>query len=99
MAKIYKLYLVHRATEAWYALSETEQHQLFEKVDQALAQAGGQRLVQCDSAWSSEQCPAFGVEVLPDLEAAQKHTKLLNDLNWYRYLESPSVLGTESTMG
>ena len=32
----------------------------------------------------------------PDIEAVQKHTQLLNELNWFRYVESMTVLGTKS---
>jgi hypothetical protein len=53
------------------------------------------RLVLCASSWASEQQPFWGVEQFPNLEALQKHTELLNELNWSRYIESTTVLGTE----
>ena len=95
MAKeIYHLFLV-KPTEAWYQLSQEEQNKLFVKVDEARAQVGGKVIVGCDSRWASEQWPFWGVEQFPDVEAIQKHTELLNAFNWFRYVESMTLLGTE----
>jgi hypothetical protein len=95
MAKpIYKLFLV-KDTEAWYKLSPEEQTELLDKVNGALDKVGGKRIVLCDSSWCSEQWPFFGVEEFPDIEAAQKHSELLNELNWFRYINSMTVLGTK----
>jgi hypothetical protein len=91
---IYKLFLV-KPTEAWYQLSQDEQNQLLAKVQEALPKAGGKQVVLCNSGWASERWPVWGVEQFPDLEAAQKHNQLLNELNWFRYVESMTVLGIE----
>jgi hypothetical protein len=37
----------------------------------------------------------FGVEEFPDLETEQRHEQILTDLNWSRYIESRTTLGTE----
>ncbi len=92
---IYKLFLV-KPTQAWHQLSEDEQSQLLAKVDEALTNAGGERIVLCNSGWASEQWPFWGVERFPDIEAVQKHAELINEFDWFRYVESMSVLGTES---
>ena len=94
MAKIYKFFQV-RFTEPWYQLSQEEQTSLMAKVDDALEKVGGKRIILCDSSWSSEQWPGFGIEEFPDAEAVQKHSELLNELNWLRYIESRTLLGTE----
>ncbi len=95
MAKpIYKLFL-GRLTEAWYQLSQEEQNSLFAKDAEALEKVGGKSVLVCDSSWASEQWPFFGVEVYPDIEAVQKYAELQNELNWFRYMESMTVLGTE----
>jgi len=65
------------------------------KVDEALEKAGGKRVVLCDSSWSSEEWGGCGVEEFPNIEAVQKHAELLNELNWFRYIESSTLLGTE----
>ena len=92
---IYQLFM-GKMTEAWYQLSKEEQDSLWAKVEQALEQAGGKPVVYCDSRWAAEQWGGFGIEVFPDIEAVQKHARLLDELNWYRYIESISMLGTES---
>jgi hypothetical protein len=87
-----------RNTEAWYQLSQEEQNNLLQKVVDALAQVGGKTITICDGSWSSEEWQAFGVEEYPDIEAVQKHTALLNELNWFRYIESITVLGSALQM-
>ena len=34
-------------------------------------------------------------EEFPDIEAVQKHAEDLMELDWYRYIEGVSILGTE----
>jgi hypothetical protein len=95
MAPIYKLWMMKRFTGAWWQLSEQERHSLRVKVQDALKQVGGKQILQCHSAWSTEEWTHFGVEEFPNIEAVQKHTQLLHELNWPRYVESVSVLGTK----
>ncbi len=91
---IYKLFL-GKMSEAWHQLSQEEQADLGTKVEGVLEKVGGKSTLVCDSSWTSEQWPFFGVEEFPDIEAVQKHAELLNELNWLRYIEGMSVLGTE----
>jgi hypothetical protein len=91
---IYKLFL-GKMEEAWYQLSPEEQHALLAKVDQALEQVGGKRIIQCDPTWSTEQWHFWGVEEFPDIDAVMQHTKLLADLKWERYVDTMTVLGTK----
>jgi len=93
---IYKLYMF-RNTEAWYQLSQDKQNELLGKVNAALEKAGGKRFISCNSSWSSEQWPVYGVEQFPNIEAVQQHEKALTDLNLSRYVVSKSMLGTELT--
>ena len=90
---VYKMFRA-RWKEAWFALSKEEQDALTAKVIDALKQAGGKEVVFCNSAWSSEQWWGFGVEEFPDIEAVQQHTQLLQELDWMRYVESETLLGT-----
>jgi hypothetical protein len=94
---IYKLWQ-GRLTEAWHQLSLEDQQSLLGKVMEALDTAGGKELVICDAAWSTERWPVFGLEEFPDIEAVQRHEQLLTDLNWARYIESRTSLGTEFSM-
>jgi hypothetical protein len=81
-------------TEAWHQLSQEEQDSLLTKVNEALEQAGGKPIILCDTRWHSDQWMFAGVEEFPDIEAVQKHTELLNGLNWFHYVQSESMLGT-----
>lgn len=92
---IYKVYF-GKAQEAWYQLSKAEQESLLQKVVAALAEVGGKTQVSCNVNWSTDAYQFFGVEVFPDLAAVQQHNKLLNDLNWFRYIDGVSMLGTEA---
>jgi NAD(P)H-dependent flavin oxidoreductase YrpB (nitropropane dioxygenase family) len=91
---IYKLWML-KFTEAWYQLSEEEQNNRLAKIEETLQKAGGKRIITCSSAWSSEEWQGFGVEDFPDIEAVQKHTEALMELDHYRYMESKSLLGTQ----
>lgn len=65
------------------------------QVDETREKVGCKMVVLCKSGWSSEQWSFFGVEEFPNIEAEQKHSELLNELNWFRYQYSETVLGTE----
>jgi len=91
---IHKFFL-GRMLEAWYQLSQEEQNSLIAKLDEALEKVGGKRPILCNSGWSSDQWSICGIEEFPDIEAVQKYSAALNELNWFRYCESMSVLGTK----
>ena len=91
---IYKLFMF-RNTEAYYQASEEERNEFLGKLNAAFEKVGGKRLVACNSSWSSEQWPVFGVEIFPDIEAVQQYAEALNELNMPRYVESMTLLGTE----
>jgi len=91
---VYKVFL-GKMSEAWHQLSQEEQEGLMAKIDDVLEKVGGKRIVVCNSGWSSERWPFFGVEEFPDIDAVLRHSELLDELNWGRYLESLTVLGTE----
>jgi hypothetical protein len=91
---IYKVFLA-KPLEAWYQLSQEEHPSLLAKDNEAREKVGGKTVVICNSSWSSEQWQFFGIEEFPNIEAIQKYTAILNELNWFRYFESMTVLGTE----
>jgi hypothetical protein len=94
MGPVYKLWQ-GRFTEAWHQLPQEEQQRLLSRVQEALKMAGGKELVICSAAWSNERWPFFGVEEFPDLGAVQRHTQILIELNWTRYIDSRTTLGTQ----
>ena len=89
---IYKLWMMN-PKESYYELSEEDRNGLGAKVQEALQNVGGKPIVMCSSAWSNEQWMLFGVEEFPDVEAVQKLSELHNELDWFRYVESFSMLG------
>ena len=91
---IYKHY-IGRMTEAWHKLPEQDQKALLAKVEQSLEKAGGKVLIECDSSWCNEHYNFWGVEQFPDIEAVMAHTMALNELNWDRYVDTTTVLGTK----
>jgi len=91
---IYKLFMF-RNTEAYYQLPEAERNEALAKLDAAFKKVGGTRVVMCNSSWSSEQWPVFGVEQFPNIEAVQQYAQALEEINMARYVESMTLLGTE----
>jgi hypothetical protein len=78
-------------------LSKDEQDKLLAKIDSLLGKVGGKRIVMCNSGWSSEKWAYFGLEEFPDVEAVQKHSQLLAELNWpFQFADSFSLLGTKT---
>ena len=84
-----------RSTEAWYQLSKDEQDKLTAKMNENMEQLGGKVTIICDCAWSTEEWQFWVVTEFPNIEALQKHTAFLMELDWYRYGEVESMLGTE----
>lgn len=91
---VYRLWMARR-TEAWYQLSDEERNEIMARLGESFERVGGKMTIICDSAWSTEQYTTFGVEEFPSSEAAQEHTDDLLALDWFRYVESTSILGTK----
>ena len=98
MSAIYKCFILRRATDAWHALSEDEQKDLLAKLNQARKDADGETVASYNIGWSTDAALIFGVEKFPNIAAVQKHNQLLNELNWFRYIEGESYLGTENPL-
>ena len=82
------------AKEAWYQLSKEEQDAMFAKLDEARKSVGGKSILYSSSGWASEKWLYWGVEEFSSMEAVQEFARLLEDLNWFRYIESDILLGT-----
>lgn len=91
---VYKVFFM-KYKEPWYQLSVEERNQIMAKNEESFKQVGGERIQVCISAWSDEKWLGWGVEKYPDIEAVQKHTLNLYELNWFKYIESKTYLGTE----
>ena len=90
---VYKMFHA-RWKEAWFQLSKEEQESISGKLEAGMKKAGGKFMLICDSSWSSEQWWFWGVEEYPSIEAVQEHSNLLNELEWLRYVDSETLLGT-----
>jgi peptidoglycan/xylan/chitin deacetylase (PgdA/CDA1 family) len=88
-------FFMSRFLEPWYQLSKEEQDSLVAKLHDALKKVGGTQPIRCNSSWSSDQWSFAGYEVFPNIEAVQKYMAALQELNWFRYCEATSVLGTK----
>jgi hypothetical protein len=91
---IYKVWLM-KYKEPWYKLTTEEQNKLNEQNQESLKQVGGESIMMCMSVWASEEWLGWGVEKYPNIEAVQKHTENLFNLNWFEYIESSTYLGVE----
>jgi hypothetical protein len=95
MAGPYFLLWRARFKEPWYQLSQQEQEELMAKHDELFETTGGENILACNPSWSSEQWMMFGVHKFPDIDAVHKHSENLWELNWHRYFDAETVLGTE----
>jgi hypothetical protein len=97
---VYVLVLRKGWTEAGYqafpdmGIEALMKEELVQKAFASRAQAGGKDVVNCDSRWSSQQWAGFSVEEYPSIEALQEHMKRLEEMNWWRYSDITTVLGT-----
>jgi hypothetical protein len=94
---IYKLWMT-RYKEPWFQLSEEEQKGYIAKLIEIREEVGGKEVITCDPFWSDHTWTVFGVDEYPDIEAAQKCAQLLNELQYARYVEASSMLGTTYEM-
>ncbi len=95
MAEPIYMFFKGKFTEAWHQLSKGEQDKLFAKIAATLEQVGGKSILICNSAWASAEPQFWGVEEYPNIEAVQQHAQLEFELNWERYVDSWTVLGTK----
>jgi len=96
MSKIYKLVVAKGQSPRWRQLPEAERNSLWEKTEKVFKEVGGERILAVDSSWSSEEHPTYFVEVFPDIEALQKFTAYLNEINFLQYFDVMTVVGTET---
>jgi hypothetical protein len=91
---IYKMFHA-RWTEAWYQLSKEQQEAMFAKMTETGERLGAKQVLICNSSWNSEKWLFWGVEEYPNMEALQEYTDGLVELDWFRYCESETLLGTK----
>lgn len=98
MAKpIYKLWMA-RYTEAGYQLSQAGRDKMLAKHDEIADRLGIKTILACDSSWVSEQYLLWGVEEYPNMDAVFEFHAELTKLEWFRYIEATTLLGTAMEM-
>jgi hypothetical protein len=78
-----------------YALSPEVREQKFKARDQSMTRLGAKKVLQLDARWSNEKWQYAGIMTYHSLAALQKQTKTFEELSWYRYLETETLLGVE----
>ena len=91
---VYQMFLM-KMTEAWYRLSEEEQGRLMGVIRNSLEEVGAEAIATCDASWSTEPWQSFGLIKFPSLEALKRHREDSNKIEWSRYTDAMSVLGTK----
>jgi hypothetical protein len=92
---IYLLVLGKGFKEAWYHLSKEEQDQLWAKVEEIDKRAGAEWQIACDSRWADEEIYDWVVITYPDFESYHRKVAALEELDWWRYWECKTILGTK----
>ena len=90
---VYKVWMA-KYTEAWYQLTPEEKQAHTNGVNEALKKVGGESVLFCIIP-GMQPWAGWGVEKFPDLDALQKHTMLLFDIDHQRFSESKEYIGTE----
>lgn len=91
---IYRLWMIRDHTEAKRQLSKEEWADFKAKRDAILEEVGGKRIVISYSRWSGEFM-AFGVTQYPDFEALRECIDRWNKMDFFRYYDAVSLLGSE----
>jgi hypothetical protein len=91
---VYKLWFA-KYRESWYKLTAEERSKLDAQNMESLKQVGAELVTACIGAAFNEEWLGWGVEKYPDIEAVQKHTMNLLNINWFQYFDSKTYLGTE----
>lgn len=92
--EVCKVYIIRRFKEAGYALSNDERQARLAQAAAVRHECGGRLLVNALARWADYGIYGFGAEIYPNLESLQKHTAALEELDWYRYIDSESFIGT-----
>jgi hypothetical protein len=91
--QIGKIWIVRQLREASYALSADERAAKVAQAD-ALRNECARVLVDANALWSGYGVASFGAELYPDIEALQHHTASLEKMDWFRYVDSETFVGT-----
>ena len=82
------------ANLAWRTVSEDERKAVQEKERASREAVGAKEIVSCDSAWTDEMHPWWGVLQYPDMQARIEHTRTLREIGWLDVVDAFTLLGT-----
>ncbi len=94
---VYRRIIKHQWVKAGDQASQAEQDAVLAKLDQALREVGGKRMVllHYDSAADAlQEWGTLGTETFPDLQAAKDYEDRLRELGCDDYLEMTVKTGT-----
>src|ERR1051326_515542 len=96
--KIFKLVLTKGFTQAYYKLSEEERKNLWKRGHKIVEKSGAKLVAPYYSCrWSTDKYMRFYVMEYPDVEAAIADTANIDEVEFFRYIESETILGVEET--
>jgi hypothetical protein len=90
---IYKFFRA-RPTEAFYQLNAAERQALLDKNEQIGKEMGLKQNAPYECTWGNERWAFFGIQEYPDLETLLKYEAALEAMDWFRYVEAETMLGT-----
>lgn len=97
---IYQLFVGNNnnaRNQIWKPLSEAENKALVDQENASREAVGSKTIVMCDSAWTDEMHPWWGVLRFPDLQARIEHTRMLQKIGWLDMTDAFTLLGTSDT--
>lgn len=89
-----KVFILRRFTEAGYALTPEGRAAKLAELAETRRQAGARLLVNAAATWSHYDMDRFGAEVFTGIESLKKYTAALDKIDWFRYVESETFIGT-----
>jgi hypothetical protein len=93
---IYQVWLIRNnplAAQNQSLLSKDEEAAMMARHDSSLEKYQSFIWLYCDSFWSDEEHPAFGINVFPSIEAEQYHKAELAKMSWGKYSDTFTLLG------
>ncbi len=90
---IYRRVLSHQWVKSE---DQAERNAILARLDETLQKVGGRRLVliECEASEALRQWDTLGMEIFPDMRAAQEYLKLLQETGQLQDIETTSVTGT-----
>lgn len=94
---IYKLCLIRRFTEAYYALPQEQKQMLWDELGRVLAPTGAEMCgPYYDCQWGNDQYVTWFTMKYPSIESAIMDTHGCQEIQLFRYMISETILGVEA---